>query len=77
MAVIVKYLVVLLVVVLLAWLILRKPRQRARRDAATGRPQAMVACAHCGLHLPTGDAVHESGRTFCSEAHRLAGARGP
>jgi uncharacterized protein len=76
LAVIAKYLVVVLVVVLLGWLLLRKPRRKAHRDAAIGKPQAMVACAHCGLHLPGGDAVRSNGRTFCSEAHRLAGPRG-
>ena len=39
-------------------------------------PQPMVACAHCGVHLPQDDTVADAaGRPFCSEAHRLAGPR--
>jgi uncharacterized protein len=34
----------------------------------------MVACAHCGLHLPRGEALEVSSRFFCSEEHRRAGA---
>jgi len=38
-------------------------------------PEAMVACAHCGLLLPQSDALPSpDGRErFCSEAHRQAG----
>ena len=43
-------------------------------------PQAMVRCAHCGLHLPLSDAVRdeaatgdEPARLYCGEAHRLLG----
>ena len=46
------------------------PRQRAPG------PQAMVACAHCGLHLPQPDAVEgEGGRHYCSAEHRRLGPR--
>jgi uncharacterized protein len=39
-------------------------------------PAAMHACAHCGVHLPHADMqADNSGRLFCSEAHRLAGPR--
>ncbi len=31
----------------------------------------IVACHHCGLHVPVSDAVATSaGKRFCSEAHR-------
>lgn len=36
--------------------------------------QAMVSCAHCGLHLPQSDALAVSGRYFCSDEHRRLGA---
>jgi uncharacterized protein len=71
-----KYLIVILVVVAAGWLLLRgrAPDRQARRDAASGtNPQIMVQCAHCGLHLPRGDAVEDRLGVFCSEAHRLAG----
>lgn len=74
-----KYLLVLIVVLVVGWMLLRRgaPRapdgqsaRRTRRDA----PAAMVACAHCGLHLPQHEAVTDAaGRPYCSDAHRLAG----
>lgn len=50
------------------------PRQR--KDAASARPaaQAMVSCAHCGLHLPQPDAIEgEGGRHYCTAEHRRLG----
>lgn len=47
-----------------------------RKGAAPGQPaaQAMVACAHCGLHLPQPDAVEGEGdRHYCSVEHRRLG----
>jgi uncharacterized protein len=34
--------------------------------------EEMVACSHCGLHLPRGEALPAAGGHFCSEAHRAA-----
>lgn len=79
-----KYLLLLgVLAVALAWWMLGR-----RRDGGTGRgsappparkgeaPARMVACAHCGVHLPQPDAVSDAaGRAYCSEAHRLAGPR--
>ncbi len=75
-----KYLLVLGVVVLVLWLMLaRRPRPPSPRGGGTtpgpAQPQAMVVCAHCGVHLPRGDALLGSGQTFCSVAHRDAGPR--
>lgn len=55
-----------------------RPQQAEQRSAAAPRqPVAMVPCAHCGVHLPGGDAlVNEAGEPYCSEAHRRAGSRG-
>jgi len=73
-----KYLI-LLAVLVLAWVLFFKAR---RPPPAQGRPGAapqaapMLACAHCGLHVPVADAVLDAaGRPFCGEAHRLAGPR--
>jgi uncharacterized protein len=36
----------------------------------------IVACAHCGVHLPQADALNDSaGLAYCGEPHRLAGKR--
>lgn len=80
-----KYLLVLLVVVVGLWLLLRS-RGTPPADPGSGRggrggrdgdkAEPVVACAHCGLHLPRHDAIVDgSGRPFCSDAHRLAGPR--
>jgi uncharacterized protein len=36
-------------------------------------PQAMVRCAHCGLHLAAEEALTAGGLSYCGEAHRQAG----
>jgi uncharacterized protein len=79
----VKYLLVLLVVVAGAWMLLRRrERPPPAAPAAPPKPppsagptaQAMLACAHCGVHLPKTEAQFDAlGRPFCSEAHRLQG----
>lgn len=82
-----KFLVLLLVVVVgVAWLVWgrRRPPSQPTRGAAAppapakaGAPQAMLACAHCGTHLPEADTLRDGdGRTYCSEAHRRAGPGG-
>lgn len=49
-------------------------RRGSARDTATA--PTMIACAHCGVHLPQPEAMFDAaGRPFCSEAHRLAGPR--
>jgi uncharacterized protein len=77
---------------LVAWWVISRLRARdARDDAEHGRrqsrrsgrpgkakpmPQTMVACAHCGVHLPQADALLDgAGRSFCGDAHRIAGPR--
>lgn len=79
-----KLLLLLLVVaVALWWLSGRRrvpppqaPDEGAPTAAPPRDPQTMLACVHCGVHLPVDDAVIDAaGRPFCSEAHRLAGPR--
>lgn len=76
-----KILIVVLVALAVAWLLLGRRRgTEVRKPEApvekTKKPQAMLACAHCGVHLPQADAIADAeGRPFCSEAHRLAGPR--
>ncbi len=74
-----KYVLIALVVVLVWWLLLRArpsrgsgPDARGRAESRPDAPEAMVACAHCGVHLPRGDALPGRGGVFCSEAHRAA-----
>jgi len=47
---------------------LKDPTQRPPRPPPS--PAPMVACAHCGVHLPAADAVPApDGRLYCSPAH--------
>lgn len=47
------------------------------RSSAGQAPQDMVACAHCGLHLPRSEALADgaggSAPFYCSPAHRQSG----
>jgi uncharacterized protein len=79
-----KYLLVLLVVLLGAWMLVGrrrgadKPPVQGRDSARSAVPPVttMVTCAHCGVHLPSAEAVADAeGRLFCGEAHRALGAR--
>jgi uncharacterized protein len=37
----------------------------------TGPTETMVACAHCGVHLPASESARNGrGDTFCGTAHR-------
>ena len=70
-----KYLVLLLVIVAVLWLARSRPRvARPDRAAKSDRaaPQAMIECAHCGVHLPRAEAVAGLQGHYCSDAHRLA-----
>lgn len=68
-----KYLLLIVVVLAVLWLA-RAGRSRGAERPPTGvpAPQTMVACAHCGVHLPRGEAVAGAQGLYCSEAHRLA-----
>ncbi len=84
-----KYLILLGVILVVAWWTLgrrgrgpRKPggassgaAQRTKGNPAAA--QAMLACAHCGVHLPRSEALFDAEQQpFCSDAHRLAGPSG-
>jgi len=49
---------------------------KARRSApAPAAPEAMVRCAHCGIHLPRSEAVLQNGLTWCSTEHAALGKK--
>lgn len=77
-----RVLVLLAIVVGLVWWVssrVRGAKRSARRPDATsdGTPPVrdMIACAHCGVHLPRDEAVVEGERLFCGDAHRRLGPR--
>jgi uncharacterized protein len=79
----------LLLALLIAWLIYASPWSRSRTTGSPASrkspqpaqpPQQMVACAHCGVHLPSGDALlgppsAKGPQYFCNADHRHAGPR--
>ena len=76
-----KFIVLLVVVFLIVWLVRgSRPGRVAPPPSAdvpppanpAGTPDTIVACAHCGLHLPKADALPGRGGVFCGEAHRTA-----
>lgn len=76
-----KYLFILVLLVVLFYSPVLKAlrgRKPPERDHVPTRPpekaEEMVPCAHCGVHVPGGESLRdESGRPYCSAAHRLAG----
>ena len=55
----------------------REAAARAARHAGAQRPEErMVRCAHCGVFLPSSDALIEGDRAWCDRAHREAGRAG-
>ena len=80
-----KYLLVLLVIVIAVgvWRSRRRAenlqarRPAARADGRLQPPQDMVACAHCGLHLPRSDALVLGNASrpacYCTAEHRAPG----
>ncbi len=74
-----KYLLVLLVVLVAFWIWRNNRRlDSAAREAARkpkARPQplpptVMVACHHCGAHLPEADAAVGTDGVYCCVEHR-------
>jgi uncharacterized protein len=75
-----RVLILVAVVVGLAlWLLKGRRPVRGPESARRGpsdEPAPMVACAHCGVHLPRPDACFDvEGRSYCGEPHRVAGPR--
>jgi uncharacterized protein len=79
-----KYIVVALVVLVGIWSWRRgREQERAERQQQRAAPSPapapgtnpttdMVACAHCGLHLPANEAVPGQRGVYCGHAHRQA-----
>ena len=71
-----KFILLVLAVLVLLWMLrssLRRMRPPGRMPPAqTSTPQAMLTCAHCGVHLPRDEALPGRGGVFCDDAHRAA-----
>lgn len=76
-----KFVLLVVAVLLLWWMVFGRSR-RGRGTGSAARPpsppaqaEGMVACAHCGVHLPRSEALHVGELAYCSSAHREAGPR--
>ncbi|MEP7138169.1 MAG: PP0621 family protein [Caldimonas sp.] len=70
-----KLLLFLAAVFVLLWLLRGALGRRGGvrgAPAPAKEPQTIVACAHCGLHLPRDEALPGRGGVFCGDAHRAA-----
>jgi uncharacterized protein len=69
-----KILLFLVAVFVLLWLLRGALGRRGGSAAppAPKAPQEMIACAHCGVHLPRDEALPGRGGVFCGDAHRNA-----
>ena len=77
-----KFFLLLALFFVVVWLI-RGGRRRGQPGAppqppaapaedAQAESESIVACLHCGVHLPQSDAVPGAAGWFCGDAHRLA-----
>lgn len=69
-----KFLLIFVVVLVLAWRwrAWREKRQHNTALTKTNTPKSigMVACHHCGMHVPVHDALAGARGPYCSQAHR-------
>ena len=73
-----KYLVlfVVLAVAIGIWRSRRAPDNAAPKPSSPSPrtlPQDMLACAHCGVHIPQAEAVMLGNQAYCSTEHRQLG----
>ncbi|NJD26379.1 MAG: hypothetical protein FIB06_13355 [Betaproteobacteria bacterium] len=76
-----KYLILLAVVAVIWWVWSKRARgPRAASHAPTREKEVerIVACAHCGVHIPESESIgDDSGVRYCCAAHRDARGGGP
>lgn len=67
-----------IVIAFVYWAWRRSRSVRPAQPPAQAAPQDMVACTHCGMHLPHDEAVTGTRGQYCSTTHRnAAGDRNP
>lgn len=48
-------------------------KDASAKSGADSAAEAMIKCAHCGIHLPQSEAIHGPGEVaFCSKEHEAA-----
>lgn len=51
------------------------PKPVPRASPKSGASVEMLACAHCGLHMPAHEMVQREGKVYCGEAHAKLGSK--
>ena len=75
-----RIVVLIVLVVAAVWLIrraLRPPKPKADIPQKKAIEGELVACAHCGLNLPRGEAHASGAALYCSEEHARRGPAVP
>jgi uncharacterized protein len=79
----VRNILILILVVIGIWWLRRalgnfnSGRATRRRDKAAAKgqaPERMLACRHCGVHVPESEGVRQGADFYCCEEHRRLGA---
>jgi uncharacterized protein len=73
-----RLILIAVAVLLLVWLVRRalgEARKGRGGDAGRATVGELVACAHCGVNLPRGEARTAGGRYYCSEEHWRLGPK--
>ncbi len=77
-------LIALIALVLVLWLRHKVAHRAGSGDARAAPPpapaqaQQMVACSHCGVHLPGNEAIAgASGKPYCDASHRALARDNP
>ena len=53
----------------------RRRRKPARAKATRKVGERMLACEHCGVHIPESEGVRDDSGFYCSDEHRRLGVR--
>lgn len=66
-------LIFLFAIAAVVYLLIKSYRKSVPKQAEDkSQPEDMVRCAHCGVHLPTGESIRAGDLVFCCAAHRDA-----
>jgi len=66
--------ILLLVLAYVVYVLIKATVRRSRPPVTGDGPlEYMVACRHCGVHLPTSEALRKGADFYCSEDHRRLG----
>jgi uncharacterized protein len=67
-----KYLLLIGLFLVILWFFRRPENRRSRSEnmPATRRPERMVQCVRCGVHLPESESIQDGASYYCCAEHR-------